>query len=481
MFPWQSLADCERVALREGTDRVLTWRQLNQQLNQLTQSLTELGVTAGSGFALCGKNSLDLLLYYLAGLQLNARVLGINPAFSDAKVRSICKENQIDFLFSSIPFTGENAYKAGEGKFLHCKISKEQGDVLSFLLRKCVVFSPASPVNRKGATLTLTSGSSGSPKAVVHTIDAHLANAQGVCELTQFQPHNSWLLSLPLYHVSGQGIVWRWLLSGAELHLPGDDFYASVLNATHVSLVPTQAQRLLQYIESHKISQFRTAHILLGGTLIPVELTQKLTALGIQSYTGYGMTEMASTVFAKISDGKKGVGQALRGREYRLVNDEIWLRGAGLADGYWQNGKIVSLLNEQGWFQTKDKGYWFDDELIVIGRVDNMFISGGENIQPEEIEAVIQQYELVRQAFVLPIDDSEFGQRPVAFVAFSQTFSAELTSQLQKWLSDKIEKFKQPVAYYALNVEQYQQQGNIKISRQLLKNELNKIREQTNE
>ena len=57
--------------------------------------------------------------------------------------------------------------------------------------------------------------------------------------------------------------------------------------------------------------------------------------------------------------------------------------------GYWQQGRIVSLLNEQGWFATKDKGVWHDGELVISGRIDNMFISGGENIQPEEIEKLI--------------------------------------------------------------------------------------------
>ena len=69
----------------------------------------------------------------------------------------------------------------------------------------------------KAATMTLTSGSTGLPKAVVHNISAHLANAEGVCALMNFGKDQSWLLSLPLYHVSGQGIVWRWLYAGATL------------------------------------------------------------------------------------------------------------------------------------------------------------------------------------------------------------------------------------------------------------------------
>ena len=330
----------------------------------------------------------------------------------------------------------------------------------------------------KALTMTLTSGSTGMPKAVVHEMQAHLDNARGVCELMRFDFNCAWLLSLPLYHVSGQGVVWRWLLQGAELHLPGSDFYDSALRVTHASFVPTQLQRFLLYVKEKPVANFKLQHILLGGTQIPTDLTKQLNKLGIQSYTGYGMTETASTVFAKKSDGKPGVGQLLNGREYCLIDDEIWLRGAGLGLGYWQNGKIEPLVNSQGWLQTKDKGRLINGELQILGRLDNMFISGGENIQPEEIEQLIQQFVGVEQVFVLPLNEAEFGQRPVAMIKFASDVNSDFfqsaVNSLRVWLSDKIEKFKQPIAYYPLNDEMLRQ-GGIKVSRQLLKTELQKI------
>ena len=157
-----------------------------------------------------------------------------------------------------------------------------------------------------------------------------------------------------------------------------------------------------------------------------------------------------------------------------MSDDEIWLRGAGLGLGYWHDGRILPFVNEQGWFQTRDKGYWLDNELVIAGRLDNMFISGGENIQPEEIERLICDSGWVEQAFVLPCEDTEFGQRPVAMVKFKQDFSLDAVNKLQNWLSDKIEKFKQPIRYFPLETEKWQQ-GAIKISRALLQAELNKI------
>ena len=271
---------------------------------------------------------------------------------------------------------------------------------------------------------------------------------------------------MPLYHVSGQGIVWRWLSCGAELHFPKKDFYVSLLEATHVSLVPTQLQRLLDYLQKNSSISFATRHILLGGAHIPTELTQKMVKYGIETYSGYGMTEMASTVFAKQSDEKQGVGQPLLGREYRLVNDEVWLKGAGLAMGYWKDRQIFPLTNEDGWLQTKDKGILQEGELVIIGRLDNMFISGGENIQPEEIEQVMLKNAMVKQVFVLPKADHEFGYRPVAIVALNEPFNQSAVEKLAEFLQDKLARFKQPIAYYELPVDL--SAGAIKISRKVL-------------
>lgn len=454
MYLWQQYANsdfADKIALRDHSlGHVFSWRELAERINESVSFLQQQSINGGCGVALCGKNSLDLLCYYLAALQLNNRVLGLNPAFQADKKEQICVQNQIALRIE---------IEAGKAVFI-----KSEKNLPHFA--------------SKALTMTLTSGSTGMPKAVVHEVQAHLDNARGVCELTCFDFNCAWLLSLPLYHVSGQGIVWRWLLQGAELHLPGGDFYDSALQVTHASFVPTQLQRFLLYVKEKAVANFKLQHILLGGTQISTDLTEQLNRLGIQSYTGYGMTETASTVFAKKSDGKPGVGQPLNGREYCLIDDEIWLRGAGLGLGYWQHGKIKPLVNSQGWLQTKDKGRLINGELQILGRLDNMFISGGENIQPEEIEQLIQQFVGVEQVFVLPLNEAEFGQRPVAMIKFASDVGSDFfqsaVNNLHVWLSDKIEKFKQPVAYYPLNDEMLRK-GGIKVSRQLLKTELQKI------
>ncbi len=440
-FPWQAFAQnsayANQVALRNSQGDPFTWAELAEKINQVEAFLLQQGVTAQSAVAFCGKNSEQILFLYLAVIQLGAKILGINPAFPQEKREELCQVYGIDFCYQ----TEDIHYLTAEA------LPEHKADFT------------------KAATMTLTSGSTGLPKAVVHNVSAHLANAEGVCSLMNFGKDQSWLLSLPLYHVSGQGIVWRWLYAGATLVLPKEDFYQSIGEVSHVSLVPTQLQRWFDYLVEHP-QPIQTQAVLLGGTQIPVKLTQALSELGIRSYSGYGMTEMASTAFAKQSDGKIGVGQPLLGREFKLVNEEVWLKGVGLAMGYWRDGWVDPLTNAEGWFQTKDKGQWLDDELVIQGRLDNMFISGGENIQPEEIEKVIAQSDLVKQVFVLPKYDEEFGHRPVAIVEFHTSFNESAVESLNVFLQGRLERFKQPVAYYELPKDLIQ--GAIKISRKAL-------------
>ena len=440
-FPWQAFAQnsayADQISLRNSQGDPFTWVELAEKINQVEAFLLQQGVTAQSAVAFCGKNSEQILFLYLAVIQLGAKILGINPAFPQEKREELCQV-----------YGGDFCYQAEDIHYLATKALPEHNADFT-----------------KAATMTLTSGSTGLPKAVVHNVSAHLANAEGVCALMNFGKDQSWLLSLPLYHVSGQGIVWRWLYAGATLVLPKEDFYQSIGEVSHVSLVPTQLQRWFDYLAEHPQS-IQTKAVLLGGTQIPVKLTQALSELGIRSYSGYGMTEMASTAFAKQSDGKIGVGQPLLGREFKLVNEEVWLKGAGLAMGYWRDGCVDPLINAEGWFQSKDKGQWLDNELVIQGRLDNMFISGGENIQPEEIEKVIAQSDLVKQVFVLPKHDEEFGQRPVALVEFHMPFNESAVESLNVFLQGRLERFKQPVAYYELPQDLIQ--GAIKISRKAL-------------
>jgi len=299
------------------------------------------------------------------------------------------------------------------------------------------------------ATVIFTSGSTGAPKAALHALGNHWANAHASNRRIAIGPGGRWLLSLPLYHVGGLGIVFRSFLAGAALAIPepGEPLDEAIIRygATHVSLVATQLKRLLEAPAGRQAIQALQA-ALLGGGPAPHDWTAAAVAAGMTLHTTYGMTETASQLATTGPgtpvDALRTAGPPLILGTVRLAEDgEILVRGATLFLGYI-TGDGLERPSRGGWFPTGDLGA-FDDagRLVIVGRKDNRFISGGENIHPEEIEAALLACPGVRQALVVPIEDAEFGRRPAAFVDADPVEPAALRTTLASHLP----KFKIPV------------------------------------
>jgi O-succinylbenzoic acid--CoA ligase len=190
--------------------------------------------------------------------------------------------------------------------------------------------------------------------------------------------------------------------------------------------------------------------------------------MGIETWLGYGMTEAASTVTAKKVDGTSTAGALLNNRKLKLEQQRIFIGGETLASGYYVRGELLPIVDNEGWFDSKDLGEWLGSELRIIGRADNQFISGGENVHCEEVEAALNQFPLVSQSVVIPVQDAEFGQRSVAFIQSSVDLTV---SEMEAHLSSKLEKFKWPVQFYPIPPEAVG--SGIKISRYSLKQWLN--------
>ena len=427
-------------ALRLG-EEALTWQQLCLRIDALASGFMHQGLGPDRGVMLRAYNHPQTLLAWLALLQCGARIMPVNPQLPLPLLDALlpqCSLHHALSLCDGASFDGLSSLTLDEAAG-----SADGG------------WQPA-----RLATMTLTSGSSGQPKAAVHTLAAHLASAEGVLALLPFADGDDWLLSLPLFHVSGQGILWRWLLSGAALtvreRLP---LPQALAGCTHASLVPTQLWRLLNDGAAPELTC-----VLLGGAAIPVALAEASRARGIRTFCGYGLTEFASTVCAKETDGEADVGPALPGREVRVVDGEIWLRAASMAAGYWRDGGLIPLTNSAGWFATRDRGELCNGKLTVLGRMDNLFFCGGEGIQPEEVERVIARHPQVEQVFIVPLDSAEYGQRPVAVVEAGEGFDID---RMPDWAKSRLASFQRPIRW--LRLPESLKAGGIKIARRALR------------
>lgn len=442
----------------------INWQTLKFIIDDYALSLRSQGLGRGDVLVFVGKNQPEFPLVYLACLRL-----GILPAicppqslaqlkrkletlYPDTQVPSIWMPNPSELTLSKAELerlaTTNQIVNVTPLHLLELSPENEGGLVLE---------TPHSHPKGLGSII-FTSGSTGEPKAVAHTESQHIASAEGLLECFEYQASDRWLLSLPMYHVSGLAIIWRWLVAGGELKIGSGDLDIDIQEVTHASLVSTQLKRLLDSKQPLTLKR-----VLLGGSHIPHTLAQQAQLVGIDTWLGYGMTEAASTVTAKRLDSISSAGFLLPKRKLKIVDQRIYISGETLASGYYHQGQLKPL-NEGGWFDSKDLGQWQSDELMVLGRADNQFISGGENIHCEEIEAVLNRHPQIRQAFIIPVEDAEFGFRPVAIID-SERLDEDFA--YRQYLDGKLDKFKFPIAYFRMPVIE---SVGIKVSRKALSN-----------
>ncbi|MFN1549876.1 o-succinylbenzoate--CoA ligase [Vibrio natriegens] len=455
--PWNYWAQTSPFSTALVTpEESLTWQQLESRIEHYAHYLRKQGVGCGCVVTLVGKNKAETVLLYLAAQQIGAIAALTMPQPFEAlngKLHTLYQPKQPRFMW----FIEE----------VLASYSKQDQTALNGTLLTCPK-NTSQPLNAKqesgyrhdnAASIVFTSGSTGVPKAVVHTHRQHYASAQGLLSEFTFTQQDTWLLSLPLYHVSGLAIMYRWLFVGATLKIGDGQLAQDILGVSHASLVPTQLKRLLDDKADLSLS-----HVLLGGSHVDHELALRAASQGIETWLGYGMTEAASTATAKQIDKTSNAGHVLQNRDIKLVDGRIFIGGQTLASGYFFQGDITPLVDESGWFDSKDLGEWQGNELKIIGRADNQFISGGENIHCEEIEAVLNQIETVVQSIVVPVEDKEFGHRPVAVIQTDQLMSSEY---YEHFLQAKLEKFKWPIAYHSMPKTFLA--GGIKVSRKAVK------------
>jgi O-succinylbenzoic acid--CoA ligase len=304
------------------------------------------------------------------------------------------------------------------------------------------IVSPPRELNDVG-TLIFTSGSSGPAKAVAHRWGAHIANAAGAEERIPLAPGCGWLLSLPLHHVSGISVLIRCLASGATILIPDAacPLEAQIANQaiTHLSVVSLQLERLLL----DRAPLHRLNAVLAGGGPISASVVHHAIESGVPLHLTYGMTETASqiTTTEKLTacPSRIHAGKPLPGRELRISpSGEVQVRGGILATGVLtSSGELESITDAEGWSSTRDVGTLNkNNELILLGRRDRMIISGGENIHPERIEAILSDVPGVVRVAVVGITHPVFGMRLVAFV----NGNVDVES-LRGFLGKRVERF----------------------------------------
>jgi O-succinylbenzoic acid--CoA ligase len=278
----------------------------------------------------------------------------------------------------------------------------------------------ALPVDDGDALVVATSGSSGEPKGVVLTHAAVAASAVATSDRLGVEGGDRWLACLPLSHVGGLSVITRALHMGTplEVHDGFDPARVAASDATLVSLVATALRRI-------EPTRFRV--IVLGGAKPPADRP-------VNCVTTYGMTETGSGV---VYDRRP-----LDGVEVRSVNGEIELRCPMLLRCYRDGSDPKGA---DGWFPTGDLGELDEHGLLQVhGRRTELIITGGENVWPGPVEAIIAGLPSVADVAVIGVDDDEWGQLVTAIVVPADPNRPPLLDELRDAVKQQLPGFHAP-------------------------------------
>ena len=315
------------------------------------------------------------------------------------------------------------------------------------------------------ATILFTSGTTGRPLGAILTHDAQRASAHAWAGLLHAAPGFHWLACLPLFHVAGLAVVtratrWGSMLTVHDAFRPGDVSAALAEGVTHVSLVPTQLQAVLAAWGQRPAPPSLRA-ILLGGGPIPPGLLQRARAAGFPVLTTYGMTETGSGVACGGGDPETladpSALRPLPGVELRVEPDgapdgsgEILVRGPMLFAGYADDAAGTDPCSRDGWLHTGDIGTLDGHGLLrVLDRRDDLIVSGGENIYPAEVEAVLLGCPGVREAAVYAVPDARWGSVPEAAIVTEAGRADDET--LTRHCRDRLAAYKVPRRFVRLH------------------------------
>ena len=323
--------------------------------------------------------------------------------------------------------------------------------------------------------LLYTSGTTGKPKGVMIPHRQVLWNGFNTVAGWQLRADDTTSIFTPLYHAGGlfAFLVPLYVIGGTVVLHQGFDAGAiwrtvEAEGCTVVLGVPTIWKMLLEAPEFAEVDLSQIRWLISGGAPLPHYIIEAYQQRGITFLQGFGMTEVGVNCFVMSAEDSRrkigSIGRPMMGTEVRLVDDEghdvaegevgeMLFRGPHVSKGYWNNAKATAAaLGTDGFFHSGDKARRDEEGFFyVAGRAKDMIISGGVNIYPAEIEAVLVQHPAVEDAAVVGVEDEQWGEVGIAFVVPRGAETGETptldTETLIAFLGERLARYKVPRTY----------------------------------
>jgi fatty-acyl-CoA synthase len=462
-----------KEAIRDlGKGASFTYAEIDRRVDALAAYFESVGIGRGDRIAVLAYNGVEFFDVQFACARTGSIFVPLNWRLTNHELAYILKDSSPSLLIHDVSFAeiaqnlqgqcgisellaigesnGPNAYEATISQFSSvnfCRKSVTLNDVISIMY---------------------TSGTSGDPKGAIITHGMIFWNAvnQGVpigispnsvhlCILPLFHTAGMNCFSNPVLHAGGTVVIMKAFDPGDALRVLGSPKHA----ITHFMAVPAPYQFMMQHpeFENTDLSGLQVAGV--GGAPCPVTILQTWARRGVPIMQGFGMTETSpACIFLAPAEALRKIGsagKALMHTEVRIVNEkgsdcgaeeigELWVAGPNITPGYWNRPDASAEAFVGRWFKTGDAARADADGFFyIVDRWKDMFISGGENVYPAEVENVIYQLPQISEVAVIGMPDEKWGEVGLAVVSLKPGHTIDQKALLAHCLN-RLARFKIP-------------------------------------
>jgi fatty-acyl-CoA synthase len=473
----------DRLAVVDA-HRSLSYLSLDERSARCAAALSEAGLGRGDRVALLLGNRSAYLEVVFAAARLGAIVVPVNARFTAPEIRHVLEDCTPRLLIHDAPLadTAELACSRSPSPPTRLACGGEP-DAYEQSLARCEPLAQIAAVTPDHPMILMyTSGTTGTPKGALLPHRKTLFNSLNAQLFFDLTRDERVLVALPLFHSFGLSILSiPTLYAGGSVFLEPHFDPAAVWNAvdergiTFFGGVPTQFRALLDVLECAPAGRYDLGSLrflFTAGAAVPVETVRGFQAQGLVLKQGFGQTETSILCCLDARDAVRkagSVGRPVFHADVRVVapdgfeqpperwrdvavgeTGEIVVRGPITMLGYWNDPASTAQTLRGDWLRTGDLAT-IDDEgfLTLVGRARQMYISGGENVYPAEVEAVFAEHPAIREIAVVGVSDPKWGEVGRAYVVLNP--GQDLDSEaLRDWGSERLARFKLPADFVAL-------------------------------
>jgi acyl-CoA synthetase (AMP-forming)/AMP-acid ligase II len=466
-------------------DKRYSFAQLNDRANRIANALMEKGVKKGDCVALIHVNCNQCVEAYFAAAKVGAIYVPLNFRAKEHELAYMINTADVHTLFVGERYIGVIDSIRGEMPTVQTYISID-GPQEGYEAYEDVVAGASddevfTDIDDDDTTILMyTAGTTGFPKGVMLSHNSFaiymLENVTPADPMTEEKN----ILTVPLYHVAGIQAMMAAVYGGRTMVMerqfdPVE--WMSLVQREQVSramMVPTMLKQLLDHADFGKYDLSSLRVITYGAAPMPLPVIRKAMGVfpGVSFINAFGQTETASTITTLSPDDHNitgteeekerklkrlsSIGRPMSDVEMKIMDEEgndlpvgevgeIVARGPRVMSGYWkEEDKTAKTIDKDGWVHTGDMGY-MDEEgyFFLAGRNTDMIIRGGENISPEEVEAVLHEHDAIEEAAVIGVPDEDWGEVPVCVVVLKEGKNASDT-EIMEHCRSALASYKRP-------------------------------------